>query len=393
LRVKSSGASSSITTPSCLVYKTRFRAALIKLTSSPLPIPLLHPSPIALSMKPRTYAEAGVDISREALSIKAMAEHLAGTLAHRAGKVGESLTGIGHFSALLKLSSTLALAINTDGVGSKLLVAEAAGRYDTVGIDLVAMNANDIICVGAEPVAMVDYLAVEEPEPEVAGEIAKGIARGAELAGVSVVGGETATLPEIVRGFDLAATMVGVVEVDRVVTGEEVRPGDAVLGLRSSGIHSNGLTLARKLILGEYGVEEEVLPGKKAWEVLLEPTRIYVREVLEVLQKLEVHGLAHITGGGLGNLCRLTRHGFLLDALPEPQEVFTLIQELGDIPPEEMYRTFNMGVGFCIVLPEEHAGEAAEICRRHGTEAQLIGRVVEGRNTVRIQDAGVELGY
>ncbi len=132
----------------------------------------ITPIPHALSMKPRTYAEAGVDISREALSIKAMAEHLAGTLAHRAGKVGESLTGIGHFSALLKLSSTLALAINTDGVGSKLLVAEAAGRYDTVGIDLVAMNANDIICVGAEPVAMVDYLAVEEPEPEVAGEIA-----------------------------------------------------------------------------------------------------------------------------------------------------------------------------------------------------------------------------
>lgn len=329
----------------------------------------------------------------ESLAVKAMAEHLGRTLAYRAGKVGESLTGIGHFSALVKLSSSHALAINTDGVGSKLLVAQAAGRYETVGIDLVAMNANDIVCLGAEPLVMVDYLAVEKPEPRIAGEIARGIAEGARMAGVSVVGGETATLPEMVRGIDLAGTMVGIVELSRIVTGREIVPGDTVVGLRSSGIHSNGLTLARKLILSEHDLEDEVLPGRKAWQVLLEPTRIYVREVLELVERVEVHGMAHITGGGLANLCRITEHGFLLDSLPEPQEEFRLIQELGGISIDEMYRTFNMGVGFCVVVPEEHADEVVEVCRKYGTEAQPVGRVVEGRNTVRIEPEGVELRY
>ncbi|NOZ59733.1 MAG: phosphoribosylformylglycinamidine cyclo-ligase [Euryarchaeota archaeon] len=340
-----------------------------------------------------TYAKAGVDIDKESLAIRALAEQLKATLALRRGRAGESLLGVGHFAALVKLDERRALALSADGVGTKILVARAMEKYDTIGIDLVAMNANDIICVGAEPLVLLDYLAVEDPDPGITAEIAKGLAKGAELAGISIPGGELATLPEMVRGFDLAGLIIGMVEMERIVTGEKVAPGDVVVGLESSGIHSNGLTLARKVILEHYGIDDEIFPGRKAGEELLEPTKIYVREVLRCLEEVDVHGLANITGGGLANLTRITRHGYYLDALPEPPRIFKLVQELGRVPEQEMYRTFNMGVGFCIVVSEEQGERVVEICRRFGTRARVIGRVVEGENVVRIAGKSFTLRY
>jgi phosphoribosylformylglycinamidine cyclo-ligase len=275
-----------------------------------------------------------------------------------------------------------ALAICMDGVGSKVLVAQEMQKYDTVGIDLVAMNVNDLICIGADPVCMVDYLAMQKTDDEIAKEISIGIYEGAKQAGISIVGGETASLPDMItgiegRGFDLAGTAIGVVGKDEIITGEGINVGDTVLGFASSGIHSNGLTLARK-----------VLP-KNMWMNLLVPTRIYVNEVKTLLNEFKILGLANITGGGMLNLTRITDHGFYLDNLPEPQMVFKKIQELGGISDEEMYRTFNMGVGLCAIV---HETEAGKILEKYGKQYGLtkIGSVIE-ENTVTIRLKGREI--
>ncbi|MFQ5800223.1 MAG: phosphoribosylformylglycinamidine cyclo-ligase [Candidatus Hydrothermarchaeales archaeon] len=325
----------------------------------------------------RDYASAGVDIDAEGAAVRAIISQISGSLKTQKGGVGEVLTGIGHFCSLLRLDSKRALAIATDGVGTKIKVAEAMGKYDTIGIDLVAMNVNDIICSGAKPISLVDYLAVQKPEPHVAEEIGKGLAKGAELAGISISGGEIATLPEMVKGIDLAGTGVGIVDIEKIVTGGKIEPGDVVVGLESLGIHSNGLTLARKVLLKHYSIHDRIFGKKTVGEELLQPTKIYVREVMELLEKVDVRGLANITGGGLGNLARITSYGFSIEKSPEPQEVFKRIQELEDISDQEMYRTFNMGVGFCIVVKEKHTDKTIRICSKHGTEAWTIGHVVK----------------
>jgi phosphoribosylformylglycinamidine cyclo-ligase len=262
------------------------------------------------------------------------------------------------------------------------------GRYDTVGIDCVAMNVNDIICVGAEPIAFLDYLALKKPDQHLVQQIAEGVAKGAALAGVAVVGGETAILPDLLAGgeetFDLAGAAIGVVEKSKVVTGEKIKDGDVVIGVGSSGIHSNGLTLARKLLLTKYGLDEVVEPlDRSLGEELLEPTLIYVKPVLEILRKgIYVSGLAHITGGAFSKLTRLTKGsnlGFTLDDLPEPQPIFKLIQKEGDLSDEEMYRTFNMGVGYCVVTSPDYVEDVEKIFKRHGFKAKPIGRVVKGK--------------
>lgn len=339
-----------------------------------------------------TYARAGVDIDLKALAVENIVRAVGKTQHLRRGRVGESLTEIGHFSGIVRLGGGKALAISTDGVGSKILVAEMLQKYDTIGIDLVAMNANDIICVGAEPMTMVDYLAVEKPDPEVAREIGIGLAKGAKEAGISISGGELAVLPEMIRGIDLAGTIIGIVDIRKMVMGDRIEPGDVVVGLGSSGIHSNGLTLARKVLLGAYDIRDKIFDGRSVGEELLTPTRIYVREVLGTLKRVDVKGLANITGGGFGNLYRITKHGFLLDDLPEPQQVFGEIQRLGKVSEKEMYRTFNMGVGFCAVVGEEDVDKVVRICRRHGTGAKAIGKVIKERG-VRIKGKRFVLGY
>ncbi|AHL23356.1 phosphoribosylformylglycinamidine cyclo-ligase [Thermococcus nautili] len=332
-----------------------------------------------------TYAQAGVDDEKTARALRSIIGLARETFRFRRGKPGEPAENLGHYSALLDFGNFY-LAMTTDGVGTKVLVAEAVGKFDTMGIDMIAMNVNDLLCVGAEPVALVDYLAVKQPDEKIFAEIAKGLYAGAEQAGIAIVGGETAVMPDLINGFDLAGTAIGTVEKGKVITGEKIKPGDAVIGISSSGIHSNGLTLARKLLISKYGLDYEY-DGRKLWEWLLEPTRIYVRAVLELLERVEVHGLAHITGGGLTNLKRLTNYGFSLE-MPPIEGIFKLIHENG-VPLEEMFRVFNMGVGFVAIVPQEEKEEALEILNKH-YESFELGRVTE-EHGIRVENFGVRL--
>jgi len=321
-----------------------------------------------------SYARAGVDQDAADAAVAALVSALAGI---RLGRPSRQLELPGHYASVIRIDERTGVALSTDGVGTKLLLAEQLGRYDTVGIDCIAMNVNDVICVGAEPLAMLDYLAVERADPEVCAQIGAGLARGAEQAGIEIPGGELAQLGELVKGFDLAGACFGTVALDRVVDGAAVVPGDAVIGLPSSGLHSNGYTLARRA-LAEVPLDDGRL-GRPLGEVLLEPTRIYVKPVLELLGSgAAVRGLAHITSGGLLNLLRLRADvGFeITDPLPVPP-VFDLIQELGEVPEEEMYEVFNMGCGFCCVVAADAEQRALGLLRSHHPEAAVIGRATD----------------
>ncbi|HIH70017.1 phosphoribosylformylglycinamidine cyclo-ligase [Methermicoccus shengliensis] len=323
----------------------------------------------------KTYREAGVDIRREQDIIRSLSK----ALSYRREGWGAPLHGIGHYAGLIDLGEYV-LALTTDGVGSKVLVARALGRYDTIGIDCIAMNVNDLLCVGAEPLAFVDYLALEHMDEHVAAQIGKGLSEGARLANISVVGGETATLPELIRGFDLAGSAVGIVKRDALITGERIEVGDVLIGIPSSGLHSNGYTLARRLV-EEAGLSYTdpfpLEPTKSIGEVMLIPTRIYT-EVLQVLRRCEVHALAHITGGGLTKLRRLTSLGFHIHSPLPPQPIFRFLQELGDIEEHEMYTTFNMGMGFLVVCPPSESTGVLSLLK----DARVVGEVVEEGITV-----------
>jgi phosphoribosylformylglycinamidine cyclo-ligase len=289
----------------------------------------------------------------------------------------------GHYASVIKLDERTGIALSTDGVGTKLLVAEELGRFDTVGIDCVAMNVNDVICVGAEPLAMLDYIAVQKADPAVCEEIGTGLARGAELAGVEIPGGELAQLGDLVSSVDVSGACFGTVALDRIIDGAAVRAGDAVIGLPSSGIHSNGYTLARSALAG-IPLEDERL-GRPLGDVLLEPTEIYVKPIVELLRSgADVRGLAHITSGGTANLLRLAAEvGYEIDQpLPVPP-IFGLIQEQGGVSAEEMYDVFNMGCGFCVVIAADDEAAALELLRAHYPGAARIGRATEGPRQVR----------
>jgi len=323
-------------------------------------------------MESWTYSKAGVDIEKEAAAVKSIADILKTTFKNRPGAV---LSDIGAFANLIDIGNNKALAMCTDGVGTKVLVAKELGKYDTVGIDMVAMNVNDLITLGAEPLALVDYLAVQEATPEMLGEIGKGIKEGADQSGIAVIGGETATIPELVNGFDLAGTCVGLVDKDKVITGKNMQEGDVLIGLKSSGIHSNGLTLARKVL---------DMKDKKVLEALLTPTKIYVKPILELLKQVNVNGMAHMTGGGLLNLKRLNSGiGFEITDWPEPHMVFKDIQDKGNVSDEEMYKTFNMGIGFCIVVSKTDAEKALEVLKSENP--LVLGQAVPG-NTVKFNE-------
>jgi phosphoribosylformylglycinamidine cyclo-ligase len=337
------------------------------------------------------YASAGVDAGDSGRAVAALVEVLAGIDPGRASRV---VPLPGHFASVIEVAPNLGVALCTDGVGSKVIVAEQAGRYDTVGIDCVAMNVNDLVCVGAEPLALVDYLAVEQADPEVAEAIARGLRAGAEQAGVEIPGGELAQLPELIRGhpsphgFDLTAAALGTVALDAIVSGADCAPGDAVIGLPSSGVHSNGLTLARRALLEDGGLGLDDRPtelgGASVADALLEPTVIYVRAVLELLRSdVPVHGLAHITGDGLLNLPRLNREvGFEIDApLPVPP-VFDLIARHGAVAPGEMWEVFNMGCGFCAVVPAAGADDAVVLLGARHPGTARIGSVTEEAGNV-----------
>jgi phosphoribosylformylglycinamidine cyclo-ligase len=339
------------------------------------------------------YAEAGVDAAGAHGALSGLVEVLRGI---DTGKPSRSVLKSGHYAAVLRLDDRTGLALCTDGVGSKVIVAEQAGRFDTVGIDCVAMNVNDVICVGAEPIALVDYIAVEDAQPEMLRAIAVGLRAGAEQAGVEIPGGELAQLPELIRGhpspsgFDLCASCVGLVPLDRIVTGAAIQPGDALIGLPSSGVHSNGLTLARN-VLGDLSETPPELAGRTVADELLEPTTIYVRAVMELLgSDVDVRGLAHITGDGFLNLTRLEADvGYRIDSpLPVPP-VFRLIAQRGQVEEAELWEVFNMGCGFVVVVPAADADGAVALLGKHHPGATVIGEATDRGGLVELPQAGL----
>jgi len=339
------------------------------------------------------YADAGVDASEAHGALAGLVEVLQGI---DTGKPSRSALQSGHFAAVLRLDERTGIAFCTDGVGSKVIVAEQAGRFDGVGIDCVAMNVNDVICVGAEPIALVDYIAVEDAQPEVLREIAIGLREGAEQAGVEIPGGELAQLPEVIKGhpspngFDLCASCIGLVSLDRIVTGASIEPGDALIGIPSSGVHSNGLTLARS-VLSDLREMPPELGGRTVADELLEPTVIYVRAVLELLESgVDVRGLAHITGDGFLNLVRLHAPvGYRVDApLPVPP-VFRLIGERGGVEEAELWEVFNMGCGFCVVVPQTDADSAVELLANHHAGTIVIGTITDHAGLVELPRVGL----
>jgi phosphoribosylformylglycinamidine cyclo-ligase len=340
------------------------------------------------------YAAAGVDTGQADRAVDA----LVGVLRTiELDRPSASVLPSGHYASVLRVAENLGIAMSTDGVGSKIVVAEQADRLETVGIDCIAMNVNDVVCVGAEPIAMLDYLAVEQADPRALARIGEGLRVGAQAANVEIPGGELAVLPELIRGhpsphgFDLCGTAIGTVALDAIVTGAELAPGDALVGLPSSGLHSNGYTLARRALLDEGGLSlgdrPPELGGRSVADALLEPTVIYVRAVLDLLRSgIPVHGLAHITGGGVDNLLRLggDRLGFAVEEpLPVPP-VFALVQRLGDVADAEMWQVFNMGCGFVAMVPAERAADATEVLGARHPGTAPIGHVTDeaGRVTV-----------
>jgi phosphoribosylformylglycinamidine cyclo-ligase len=332
-----------------------------------------------------SYVKSGVDLEKIKKTHKSIAELLKETFSSRDGKFGKVLTEIGHYAGIIDIGDNKALALHVDGVGTKVLIVQALNKYDTVGVDAVAMCTNDLICMGAEPVALVDYLAVEEPNDRIVNEIMKGLTDGAKQADIAIVGGETAVMKDVIvgekkKGFDLAAMCVGIVDKDRIITGEKMRVNDVVIGLESSGIHSNGLTLARKVLATDH------------YEELLKPTKIYVKPVLEIIKECNVHGLANITGGAFSKLMRIGEKagvGFLLDDMPELPEIFELIQKEGNVSDREMYRTFNCGIGFCVVVTEKDVGKVVNICKKYGIKTRKIGKVVEEKDVKVKTSSGV----
>lgn len=328
-----------------------------------------------------TYKDAGVDVN----AIKRSQESI-GRLISSTHTGSATVHGFGHYAGLVEIPGGMLLATHTDGVGTKVAIANIMGRYDTVGIDCIAMNVNDVICVGASPVSFVDYIAASRNEPAIFDEIVKGLVEGAQQADVAVVGGETAIMPGMFAGdgfaFDLAGTVTGLLQKGRAILGGDIRPGDAIVGARSSGIHSNGYTLARQALFPKYSVHDTVRGVGKVGEALLEPTRIYVRPVLDVIEACEVRGLAHITGGSFAKLGRLSNLGFEIDSLPPVPPIMDLIREQG-VDDAEMYKTFNMGVGFCVVLPDGQADSAISLFAKHGVKSDVIGRIT-GAGGVRV---------
>ena len=316
-----------------------------------------------------TYAKSGVDIEKENKAIAALAKQLT----YKRTGIGAPLTDVGHYAGLIDFGE-YALALTTDGVGSKVIIANEMKRWNTVGIDCIAMNVNDLLAMGIEPLAFVDYIAISEPNNEIMRQIGEGLAKGAEISRMTIVGGETATLPDVIKGFDLAGTCMGMVKKDRIITGERIKPGDAVVGLPSSGIHSNGYSLVRKIIDDSGYLYSNPFPYNTDTTIgdeLLIPTRIYMG-VLDAINSFDIHGLAHITGSGLMKLHRVTKFGFdISDPLP-PQPIFKFLQEEGEVEDKEMYKTFNMGMGFVVVLSQDEADEAAKMMG-----GKIVGEIIE----------------
>ncbi len=331
-----------------------------------------------------TYQKSGVDLRKIRYVQKDIGDFIKNTSIFQ--NVGNVITGFGHYSGLIEIGPSV-FALHTDGVGTKLIIAQKMGIYNTVGIDCIAMNVNDVICVGAKPFAFVDYIALQSLDKKILKEIMKGLVLGAKMAKIAIVGGETAVVPDLLSekqdSFDLAGTALGIGEKNSLILGNKIHEDQIIFGLESNGLHSNGYTLARKA-LANLPLDKK----PKNWltslgEELLAPTRIYVEPIIELLEKkIEVSGLANITGGAFTKLKRLNEKiCFNLDNLPQPiSPIFNLIRQKGKITYDEMYKTFNMGIGFCIIAPKESETNIMKIVQKHKINLYKIGKTSKNIN-------------
>ncbi|KJS20881.1 MAG: phosphoribosylaminoimidazole synthetase [Clostridiaceae bacterium BRH_c20a] len=343
-----------------------------------------------------SYSQAGVDIDKGNQAVELIKPLVKSTFRP------EVLTELGGFGGLFALDikkyQEPVLVSGTDGVGTKLKIAFQMKRHDTIGIDAVAMCVNDVLVSGAEPLFFLDYLAVGKLDPGQVKEIVAGIAEGCRQAGCALIGGETAEMPGFYSEgeYDIAGFVVGVVDKSQIIDGSKIKPGDVILGFPSSGLHSNGFSLVRKVLLERAGLSlDEYIKelGQKLGDALLEPTRIYVSLMRKIFDLYKVKGLAHITGGGLTeNIPRILPDNCQAEinqnswpVLP----VFKLLQKLGDISTEEMYRTFNMGIGMVVIMDQEEAKEAVELCKKLGEPAYQIGFISSGEKAVIYEGAKV----
>jgi len=351
-----------------------------------------------------SYEEAGVSIDANDAMVARIQSSLASTFGPRVVAAPGGFAGLFRLDYDEKLFKrnyrNPVLIACTDGVGSKVQLAAKAKKYDTVGIDLVAMSVNDMLVMGAEPLFFLDYLAVHTLEPAHIAELVKGIAGGCRSADCALIGGETAEMPDTYRkgDFDMAGFAVGVVEKDKIITGKKVRPGDVILGLRSSGLHSNGYTLARNICFKRAKLKMndvlDELDGTTLGEALLAPTRIYVRPIVKLLMRYKVkrvvHAMAHITGGGLvGNIPRVLpgNCNAVIETSSWPRhKIFAFLQETGPVEEDEMFRVFNMGIGFVLVVAEDFAESIARKLLRWGEKVNKIGRITRGTGKVVLKD-------
>ncbi|CAD6514855.1 Phosphoribosylformylglycinamidine cyclo-ligase [metagenome] len=336
-----------------------------------------------------TYKKSGVDITKIKQSQAVIGRLIEST--HKLQKMAKITHGFGHYAGIVEIPGGKLLATHTDGVGTKVVIANLMKKYDTIGIDCVAMNVNDIICIGATPVSFVDYIAANKNDQVIFKKIVEGLVKGAKKSAMPIVGGETAIMPDVIAGngfsFDLAGMVVGLVTKKEMVLGNKIKSGDVIIGAKSSGIHSNGYSLARKALLSKYSVKDKVKKVGRVGDALLTPTEIYVKPVLEINQKCKVNGFAHITGGAFTKLMRLKNIGFNIDNLPKMPPIMELIAEQG-VKQEEMYKTFNMGVGFCVISPKDQVGKIISVFKKHRIESQEIGQITSKKgvfvNSIKI---------
>jgi phosphoribosylformylglycinamidine cyclo-ligase len=325
-----------------------------------------------------TYKDAGIDIRKIKQSQQSIGNLIAST--HKLQKKVKTMSGFGHYAGIVEIPGGTLLATHTDGVGTKVMIAQMMKKYDTVGIDCVAMNVNDIICTGAVPISFVDYIAANRNDQKIFNQIVRGLVKGATLAQVPIVGGETAILPDLIAGksfsFDLAGMVVGILSKKEMILGNKIRTGDIIIGVNSSGLHSNGYSLARKVLLSRYSIREKIKGIGILGDALLAPTEIYVKPVLQAIKESNIHGLAHITGGAFTKLLRLKKTGFVLDNLPDTPPIFQAIEDQG-VEKNEMYKTFNMGIGFCIIAPKEEAEKIGKIFKKYKFSSRQIGKISE----------------
>lgn len=338
-----------------------------------------------------SYKEAGVDVTAGYKSVELIKEYVKGTYN---SSVISDLGGFGGlFAPNLSGMKQPVLVSGTDGVGTKLKLAFLLNKHDTIGQDCVAMCVNDIICCGATPMFFLDYLALGKNVPEVVATIVKGVTDGCKMAGCALVGGETAEMPGFypIDEYDLAGFSVGIVDKDKMIDSNKINVGDTIIGIASSGVHSNGFSLVRKIFnvnkenLNEY--KEEL--GTTLGECLLTPTKIYVKPVLKVLEQVEVKGISHVTGGGFyENLPRMLRDGVAIEIEKDSYPVlpiFKLLQKEGNIPERDMYNTFNMGIGMALIVDNNDVEKTLQILKENGEEAFEIGKIVEGNKEVIIK--------